>query len=37
MSQFYGQMPDNFTIAVNGNHPIVIDILPTSRRRTATN
>ncbi|MBQ2703330.1 MAG: molecular chaperone HtpG, partial [Alistipes sp.] len=23
----YGQMPDNFTIAVNGNHPIVIDIL----------
>ena len=27
MSQFYGQMPDNFTIAVNGNHPIVIYIL----------
>ena len=27
MSQFYGQMPDNFTIAVNANHPIVIDIL----------
>ncbi len=27
MSQFYGQMPDSFTIAVNGNHPIVIDIL----------
>ena len=27
MSQFYGQMPDNFTISVNGNHPIVIDIL----------
>ena len=27
MSQFYGQMPNNFTIAVNGNHPIVIDIL----------
>ena len=27
MRQFYGQMPDNFTIAVNGNHPIVIDIL----------
>ena len=27
MSQLYGQMPDNFTIAVNGNHPIVIDIL----------
>ncbi|MFI3318238.1 MAG: molecular chaperone HtpG [Rikenellaceae bacterium] len=27
MSQFYGEMPDNFTIAVNGNHPIVIDIL----------
>ena len=27
MSRFYGQMPDNFTIAVNGNHPIVIDIL----------
>ena len=27
MSQFYGQMPAHFTIAVNGNHPIVIDIL----------
>ena len=27
MSQFYGQMPDNFTIAINGNHPIVINIL----------
>ena len=27
MSQFYGQMPDNFTIAVNGNHPIVHNIL----------
>ncbi|MFI3268915.1 MAG: molecular chaperone HtpG [Rikenellaceae bacterium] len=27
MSQFYAQMPDNFTIAVNGNHPIVLDIL----------
>ncbi|MFI3278933.1 MAG: molecular chaperone HtpG [Rikenellaceae bacterium] len=27
MSQFYGQMPDNYNIAVNGNHPIVIDIL----------
>ena len=27
MSQFFGQMPDNFTITVNGNHPIVIDIL----------
>ena len=27
MSRFYGQMPNNFTIAVNGNHPIVIDIL----------
>ncbi len=27
MSQFYGQMPDNFTVAVNGNHPIVADIL----------
>ena len=25
MSQFYSQMPDNFTIAVNGNNPIVID------------
>lgn len=37
MSQFYGQMPDNFTLVVNGNHPIVIDILQTSRRSTATN
>lgn len=27
MSRFYGEMPDNYTIAVNGNHPLVIDIL----------
>ncbi len=27
MNQFYGQMPDSYNIAVNGNHPIVIDIL----------
>ncbi|MCC8035501.1 MAG: molecular chaperone HtpG, partial [Rikenellaceae bacterium] len=27
MAQFYGQMPDNYTIAVNGNHPLVVDIL----------
>ena len=27
MSRFYGEMPDNFTIAVNANHPLVADIL----------
>ncbi|MCD7969756.1 MAG: molecular chaperone HtpG [Alistipes sp.] len=27
MAQFYGQMPDNYTIAVNGNHPLVAEIL----------
>ncbi|MBR6545226.1 MAG: molecular chaperone HtpG [Alistipes sp.] len=27
MNRFYGQMPDNFTITVNGNHPIILDIL----------
>ena len=27
MSQFYSQIPDSFTIAVNGNHPIVLDLL----------
>ncbi|MBO5717165.1 MAG: molecular chaperone HtpG [Alistipes sp.] len=27
MSRFYRDMPDNFTITVNGNHPIVLDIL----------
>ena len=27
MSQFYSQMLDNYTIAVNANHPLVIDIL----------
>ena len=27
MYQMYGQMPDNFTVVVNGNHPLVIDIL----------
>ena len=27
MSRFYGQMPDNYTLAVNANHPLVIDIL----------
>ncbi len=32
MSQFYGQMPDNFTIAVNANHPIVANILADSEK-----
>lgn len=27
MSRFYGEMPDSFTIAVNANHPLVVDIL----------
>lgn len=27
MSQFYGQMPDNYTVVVNGNNPLVIDLL----------
>ncbi len=27
MSRFYADMPDTFTITVNGNHPIVLDIL----------
>ena len=27
MSQFYAQMPDSYTIAVNGNHPLVAEIL----------
>ena len=27
MSRFYAEMPDNYTITVNGNHPVVIDIL----------
>ncbi len=27
MSQFYGQMPDNYTLVVNGNHPLVAEIL----------
>ena len=27
ISRFYSEMPDNFTITVNGNHPIVLDIL----------
>ncbi len=27
MAQFYGQMPDSFNIVVNGNHPLVADIL----------
>ncbi|MFR9649482.1 MAG: molecular chaperone HtpG, partial [Rikenellaceae bacterium] len=32
MSQFYAQMPDSFTIVVNGNHPIVIDVLESTER-----
>ncbi len=32
MSQFYGQMPDNYTIVVNGNHPMVIDILESAEK-----
>ena len=27
MMQFYGQMPDSYTIAINGNHPLVAEIL----------
>ena len=27
MSSFYAQMPDSYTIAVNGNHPLVAEIL----------
>ena len=27
MTQFYGQMPDSFTVAVNGNHPLVAEVL----------
>ncbi len=27
MSRFYASMPDTFTIVVNGNHPVVLDIL----------
>ena len=25
--QFYGQMPDNFNVVINGNHPLVAEIL----------
>jgi molecular chaperone HtpG len=32
MMQFYGQMPDNYTIAVNGNHPLVMDILDNAEK-----
>lgn len=27
MAQFYGEMPDSFNVVINGNHPLVIDIL----------
>lgn len=27
MAQMYGQLPDSYNIVVNGNHPLVIDIL----------
>ena len=27
MARFYGQMPDSYTVAVNGNHPLVATIL----------
>ncbi len=27
MSSFYAQMPDNYTIAINSNHPLVAEIL----------
>ena len=32
MMQFYGQMPDSYTIAVNGNHPLVMDILDNAEK-----
>ena len=25
--QFYGQLPDNFNVVINGNHPLVAEIL----------
>ena len=25
--QFYGQMPDNFNVVINGNHPLIAEIL----------
>ncbi len=27
MASFYANMPDSFTVAVNGNHPLVVDVL----------
>lgn len=27
MYNFYGEMPDSFNVVVNGNHPLVVDIL----------
>jgi molecular chaperone HtpG len=32
MSQFYGQMPDMFTIAVNANHPLVENVLESVKK-----
>lgn len=32
MGQFYGHIPDNFTIAINGNHPLVAGVLDDVRK-----
>lgn len=34
MAQFYGEMPDNFTVAINGNNPLIIDILEAVEAKT---
>lgn len=31
MSRFYGELPDNYTVTVNGNHPLVAGLLKEAR------
>ncbi len=37
MSSFYAQMPDSYTIAINGNHPLVAEILGDVERECGEN
>ena len=32
MYQFYGQMPDSYNVVINGNHPLVIEVLENTEK-----
>lgn len=34
MYNFYGELPDSYNVVVNGNHPLVIEVLDETQRAT---